>query len=185
MRKRKNNQGFLLVETLIVSTFIASTMIFIFVQFRRINNEYQRSFTYNTVESIYATREINKYILKNGYEKIKEYMSERTVDGEAAKPELYVELYDGNTCSSVYLYEVEYCNRLMKNLNVKQVIVTYSDITNFKEKVDTMDEFDSDMKRFIHYIKYDTEDSEITKRRTIVSYQDGTYATLKLYPREG
>lgn len=182
--KKRNNQGFLLVETLIVSTFIATTMIFIFVQFRRISSEYDRGFTYNTVNSIYATREINKYILNNGYEKIVEYMSERTDEGVSVNPEPYVELYNETAgCSNVYLEEIDYCNHLMKNLGVKQALVTYSDITEFKDKIDTYDEFDASLKRFIKYIKFDTDDEEVTRRRTIVSFKDGTYASLKLYRR--
>lgn len=182
--KKKNNQGFLLVETLIVSTFIASTMIFIFVQFRRINTEYNRSFTYNTVEGIYATKEMNKFILNNGYARIVEYMSGRTQNGETAKPELYAEIYnETHGCSSLYVYEVDYCNRLMKDLNAKQVIVTASDLTDFRNKLDSYDEFDTNMKRFMKYIKFDTGDAEIGRRRTIVSFKDNTYATLKLYQR--
>lgn len=184
--KKKNNQGFLLVETLIVSTFIATTMIFIFVQFRRIQNGYNRSFSYNTTEGIYATREINKYILNNGYEKIVDYMQGRTQDGETANPEPYIELYnEKDQCSSVYLYEVNYCSRLMDNLNVKRVLVTYSDLTDFEAVIDSYEEFDDKLKRFIKSIQYDTDDVEITRRRTIVEFKDGTYATLKLYRREG
>ena len=185
--KKKNNKGFLLVETLIVSTFAASTMIFIFIQFRRITTEYDRSFSYNTVEGLYATHEINKYILNNGFEKIVEYMSGRTEDGETADPEPYVILYDGNSCSSVYLYETDYCNHLMKELNVKQVLVTYSDLNtdHFRENIDDYDQFDQGFKRFVKYIKYDEGDTELLKKRTIVTFNDDTYATLKLYRKGG
>ncbi len=184
--KKKKNEGFMLVETLIVSTFIATTMIFIFVQFRRIYTGYQRSFSYNTTEGIYATREINQYILKNGYEKIVDYMSGRTVEGETAKPEPYVELYnETDECSKVYLYETDYCNRLMKNLNVKRVLVTYADLTDFIGKLDSYEELDVHLRNFIKSIKYDTDDIELTRRRTIIEFKDDTYASLKLYQREG
>ena len=185
--KKKNNKGFLLVETLIVSTFAASTMIFIFIQFLRITAEYDRSFSYNTVEGVYATNEINKYILQNGFERIVEYMSGRTVDGVTSDPMPYVILYDGSNCSNVYLYETDYCNHLMQELNVKQVLVTYEDLTtyHFQEHIDDYDEFDNDLKRFIKYIKYDEGDTEVNKRRTIVTFNDNTYATLKLYRKEG
>ena len=75
----------------------------------------------------------------------------------------------------------------MQELNVKQVLVTYADLTtyHFQEQIDDYDEFDNDLKRFIKYIKYDEGDTEVNKRRTIVTFNDNTYATLKLYRKEG
>ena len=66
------------METLIVSTFAASTMIFIFIQFRRITTEYDRTFHYNTVEGLYATQEINKYILNNDRSNVTDSISKIT-----------------------------------------------------------------------------------------------------------
>ena len=184
--KKKNNKGFLLVETLLVATFAASTMLFIFVQLRRITTEYNRSFSYNTVEGIYATNQINDYILNNGYEKIAEYMTNRIEGDVTVTPEPYVILYDGNSCSSVYLDEVDYCNHLMSLLNVKMVVMTYADLSfkDFRKNIDSYDVFDNNLKRFIKYIKYDVGDSELSKRRTIVSFKDDTYASLKVYRRD-
>lgn len=184
--KKKNNKGFLLVETLLVATFAASTMLFIFVQFRKISTEYNRSFSYNTVEGLYATNQINDYILSNGFERIAEYMTNRVEDGVTITPEPYVILYDGSSCASAYLDEIDYCNHLMTSLNVKMVIMTYADLSfkNFKENIDTYEVFDTNLKRFIKYIKYDTGDTELTRRRTIVVFNDDTYATLKIYRRD-
>ena len=184
--KKKNNKGFLLVETLLVATFAASTMLSIYVQFRRINTEYSRSFSYNTVEGLYATNQINDYILDNGFERIAEYMTNRIEGDVTITPEPYVILYDGNSCSSVYLDEVDYCSHLMSSLNVKMVVMTYADLSfkNFRDELDSYDVFDNNLKRFIKYIKFDTGDAELSRRRTIVEFNDGTYASLKIYRRD-
>ena len=75
----------------------------------------------------------------------------------------------------------------MKELNVKQVLVTYSDLNtdHFQENIDDYDQFDQGFKRFVKYIKYDEGDTELLKKRTIVTFNDDTYATLKLYRKEG
>ena len=45
------------------------------------------------------------------------------------------------------MYETDYCNHLMQELNVKQVLVTYADLTtyHFQEQIDDYDEFDNDL----------------------------------------
>ena len=41
---QKNNKGFVLVETLLVSVFILTTLIFLFIQFRTVKQSFDRSF---------------------------------------------------------------------------------------------------------------------------------------------
>ena len=50
--KKKNNKGFMLVETLIVATFLVTTLLFIYVQFNNITRTYDTSFRYNTVNGL-------------------------------------------------------------------------------------------------------------------------------------
>ena len=56
-----NNKGFLLAESLIVSTFVLTVLIFLFVQFRNIMNTNKRSYIYNSVEDIYSLGSIGDY----------------------------------------------------------------------------------------------------------------------------
>ena len=45
---KKNNRGFTLVETLVVSAFIVGILIFLFSQFSRLKSSYEASFEYYT-----------------------------------------------------------------------------------------------------------------------------------------
>lgn len=180
--KKLNKKGFLLTETLIVSTFIASTMIFIFVQFRRVNTTFDRAFSYNNVNSLYALNNMNDYIMNNGYDDIA-----KAIDTNVDNP--YVGLInDDGTCSTVYLTNIDYCNKLVEVLQIEKLFVTNEDLTvnNFKDNLNKYGEFDSQMTKFIKFIKYDdiTESpADSIRKRTIARFKDGTYATLKLYPR--
>ena len=60
--KKRNNKGFVLLETLIVTVFVSSVLIFLFVQFNSLNNNYEESNKYNQVEDIYALSNIANYI---------------------------------------------------------------------------------------------------------------------------
>ena len=60
--KKNKNEGFMLAETLIVTTFVAGVLIFLFIQFSNLENSYEESYMYNTVEDIYALEDIKDYI---------------------------------------------------------------------------------------------------------------------------
>lgn len=50
-----NKKGFILAETIAVSTVVLAALIIIYSQFVSINNSYYRSFIYNTVDNLYPT----------------------------------------------------------------------------------------------------------------------------------
>ena len=45
-----NNKGFVLAETLIVTSFVAGVLLYLFIQFSNLNKNYNNSFKYNTIE---------------------------------------------------------------------------------------------------------------------------------------
>ena len=59
---KKNSKAFALVETLIVSTIIASILIYMFVQFNKLDENYNESFRYNDVDDLYKLDSIKEYI---------------------------------------------------------------------------------------------------------------------------
>ena len=59
--KKNSNKGFVLAETLIVTTFVAGILFFMFVQFTSLSKNYNDSYKYNTVEDLYALRNIRDY----------------------------------------------------------------------------------------------------------------------------
>ena len=54
--------GFALVETLIVSTVVASILIYMFVQFNNLQNRYSESFRYNDVDDLYKLDSLKSYL---------------------------------------------------------------------------------------------------------------------------
>ena len=62
---KKNNRGFTLVETLVVSSFIVGILVFLFAQFSKLKKSYDASFEYlsssaetisNRLGAIHATK---------------------------------------------------------------------------------------------------------------------------------
>ena len=60
--KKIDNRGFMLTETLIVATFLVTTLLFLYIQFNNVTKTYDTSFKYNTVNGLYAVNNIINYI---------------------------------------------------------------------------------------------------------------------------
>ena len=58
----KKTRAFALVETLIVSTIIATILMYIFIQFNKVEGMYDESFAYNDVDNLYKLDSIKGYI---------------------------------------------------------------------------------------------------------------------------
>lgn len=61
----KNNKGFMLLETLIVSTILVGVLIFLYIQLTNVKESYDVSFQSNTVPGLYVSKEIAEYIFAN------------------------------------------------------------------------------------------------------------------------
>jgi len=67
MKKNQKN-GFMLIETLLVSTFVLGVLTYLFAQFSALKRNYDDNFKYNTVPALYGIKNMNQYITRyNGY----------------------------------------------------------------------------------------------------------------------
>lgn len=164
--KKLNNLAFMLTETLIVSTFVTSALLYMFIQFKQTYQNYQRTFSYNTVNSLYATNQIKKYILDVDFNNIK-----NRLDDENSQ---YINV---TGCADDLFLEPTYCNKLFTDLNVKDVYFTLEDITNLKDQFKLDYNVDAKTITFLDYITYDKNNNGY---RLIVHFKDNTHATLKL-----
>ena len=166
------NKGFLLLETLVVSSFVIGTLIFLFVQFSNLKSNYEDSFKYNTVPGLYGVKNINKFI--SNHKKVNPITYETEMKSILIE-ELYIMLYDGNICNSTYVSNIDYCNQLMSDLNVKTVLVTNEDITEFEDLLENENFLSEGIYQFIKKItiKYNDE------YRIIVEFDDNTYSTME------
>lgn len=157
--KKKSNQGFMLAETLIVASFISITLIYLFVQFRNINNSYSDTLMYNSVNGMYINNEIKKFITKYDIEELSLKL--------AYEDKGY---YDLTSCDATIFTDTAYCQEFFSRLNVKTAIYTLA-----KTNVVGSD-FSEKFKKFLHSI-YNPN----SKMYIIASeLNDGSFASLKL-----
>lgn len=160
--KKMNNKGFMLIETLIVSTFLVTTLLFIYVQFNNITRTYDTSFKYNTVNGLYNTKNIIHYIKNDGFENLKSAITSEGV--------YYINIRD---CSNTYFNETEYCSVLMNASNIKTILFTEENLSNLKNNTTNLEQTMID---FINFINYE----ETTGYRIIIEFNDNTFASLKI-----
>ena len=172
--EKVNNKGFVLMEVLIVSIFVITILTFTFVQFNVLNRNYNNSFTYNNVNSIYATSNIRDYIYDNGLALSNVFTG--------ATPPTIIDITNCYDASNNYgLQNPDYCNTLFQDANIKQVLFTNEDLTILRSQIknssvhDGM--IDGKLKEYINYIK---DDKDPLYFRLIISFNDGTYASVKV-----
>lgn len=180
---RKNNKGFVLVETLLVSVFVLTTLIFLFVQFRSIRQSYERSFKYDTVTGMYAASNFSTYIKENSYGTLVEALKSEC-DGQTGCIKKYY--LDLSTCPAQLLDEPTYCSRLKEVLNIEHVYFTDEDLSFLLSYLDsdaylnaTREEVDinRETRNYIKTIKYD---KDVNRYRLIMEFKDGTYSSIKV-----
>lgn len=147
----------MLAETLVVTTFVAGVLIYLYIQFSNLNNSYEDSYIYNTVEGLYALDDIKTYIESD--DQILEYINENIEDLK------YIDITD---CSLFTNYD--YCEELLESENIKSIFITtnqvpYESIVQYNEKFTT----------FISKINKEG----IEPYRIVASFNNSTYATLR------
>ena len=70
---KKNSNGFTILETLITSTLVISTLVFLYVQFNNLERNYDDSFRFNTVNGIHKVKELSKSYQANSSKKCTNY----------------------------------------------------------------------------------------------------------------
>lgn len=159
--KKINNKGFMLAETLIVATFLVTTLLFIYVQFNNITKKYDNSFKYNTVNSLYITKNIINYISTDGVDRLKENVN--------YSPNGFIDI---TNCQTQYFNETNYCTVLMNSSNVKTILFTKENLDGLKETT----VLDQTIMDFINYIDYEA----VEGYRVIIEFNDNTFASLKI-----
>ncbi|MBR3362828.1 MAG: hypothetical protein IKG40_02760 [Bacilli bacterium] len=154
--KKNNNKGFLLVETLVVSTFCLTVLVVLFLQFKTLIINYNDSFKYNTVEGIYSLNEVKKYLQNND------------VKLDANSAPYYVTLKDDNGVNNEICNEL--CDELLKSMEVKTIIYTSSNIDGSLRNNNNLSE---NTRKFISRLKNNDKGN-----RLIAEFKNGTYASI-------
>ena len=157
---KKNSKAFALVETLIVSTIIASILIYMFVQFNKLDENYNESFRYNDVDDLYKLDSIKEYINSLDNESI------INIGSKINNVDMIVMNKNDDTYTNI-----EYLDNqidLLANLDIKTLILTKADINN----VDTSNLYNT-LKNMIKKI-----DNKSDNYRIIAEFNNGECATI-------
>lgn len=158
----KKTRAFALVETLIVSTIIATILMYIFIQFNKVEGMYDESFAYNDVDNLYKLDSIKGYIdsLDNS--------SVINITAKINSDDIIIMDRNEDTYSNI-----EYLDNqvdLLNNLDVKTLVFTKSDVNN----VDTSN-LSATLKNMIKKI-----DNKSNNYRMIAEFNNGDVATITM-----
>ena len=153
----KNNRGFMLAETLLVTTFIAGVLIYLYIQFTNLNKNYGDSYNYNTVEDLYALYDVVEFI--NSDEYAISYIEDNITEQK------YIDI---SNCS--LFTDGTLCKKLLNLENINEIFIT----TNTVPKANITD-YTSGLINFINKIN----PSGIETYRLVASFNNNTYATLR------
>ena len=139
---KMNNKGFLLVESLVVSTFVLTVLMLLYLQFNNLMTNHKKSYTYNSVENIYNLGSMADFLKNTGQD-----VTLKTSLGS----QHYIVLYNRSNCVNLpNSTTIPTCNNLAANMNLKYMIYTDSDISSLKNYVkNSNDALKQDMKDFI------------------------------------
>lgn len=183
---KKNVKGFMLIETLIVSTLVTTILVFLYVQFNNIVKTFNTELHYNNVSNLYTATKIKNYILKYADDDgvlIDNLVSALKNNIIAANSKYYVYFYnvdDDNVNNSVdvpsflkvILEQYEIKNIIFK---AKKINMTSSDLNSFKENP-----------KLVNYIKYSQKSNTSNEENIdylsdftlIIEFADNNFASV-------
>lgn len=169
MSNVKNQKGFMLLETLVVSTFLLGILVFLFIQFSSIKRSYDVSFRYNPIPGLYHAKELATFLSEYGYSSIDNQIGNSTAG--------YI-----NITNCEYFSSNPLCKKIIDKINAKSVLYVSENISTLKNNLSILknyndDVFNPEFKKFI--LEMNTVEPS-GKNRLIIEYNDKTYTTINL-----
>ena len=163
----KNEKGFLLAEALIVSTFVLTILIVLFIQFSNLTNNYKNSYSHNNVEALYDLSSVATYLKNNQYDLASKLTTE--------KP--FVILYENGKCNMDAGLVDTFCDEFMSEMGAKTIIYTYSDVNPIQYYVNNnqTNNIGQKLREFIS--KIDAKEVQ-NKGRLFAEFTNDTYSTI-------
>lgn len=144
---KKNNKGFVLVETLVVTVFVMAVFSVIYINFYPLAGEYERREFYDDVDSKYSAYWVKRFIQGSTYDF---YGSGGPADTISSNKYAVFQCSDLSSSE-----EVSFCNKMFNRMNIKQAIITDYDLTEFKQKLQDDDSLASTLgNNFTAYLEY-------------------------------
>lgn len=149
---KKNNKGFMLAEVFIVSSFVLGILVYMFIQTNSIMRNYNRSFSYDTVQGLYIANEVKKLLVYSGYD----------------QDEL------ANACDNYQIFDVSdyYFDHIKQLTNIKTIVL--GNLNYMKENIASDSSISAKEKDYIKYL------GEKDKCVLLLEFNDDTYASLNM-----
>lgn len=139
---KKNNKGFVLVETLVVTVFVAAVFSVIYINFYPLVGEYERREFYDDIDSKYGAYWIKVFAQRASY------------DMSRVSSDLASQKYSVFSCSNLSdSDDRSFCEEMWGRLHVKQALLTEYELTNLKS-VNSSTLATSLGESFVSYIEY-------------------------------
>lgn len=183
-----NKFGFMLVETLAVSTLISVILIGLYLQFNNVISNFHQTFKYNNVDRLYATNTIKQWIKfdneGNFYSAIKKKLESTKFIKIIVNDCNISNIEDGYLGQKYKLYACNNFKNLTDYYEVKDIIITTENISLTDDDYKALNttefteiNFSSSLKNFMKKIKKSETNN---KYRIIVEFQNNEFATLKM-----
>lgn len=157
---KKNNRGFTLVETLIVSAFVIGTLTYLFIQMNNSITNFDISFKYDSVNDIYNTNIICNYVEDIGYYDIKNKIKNGYVD-----------------ITNSLIGNINYYELLKEKTGVKRILFVDENMIEIKKNLNTTD-FSNELKRYIN--RFDNDEAIVDSYRIIIEFDNDHIASLRI-----
>lgn len=154
---KKNNKGYMLVEVLLVTIFVSSVLIFLYIQFSNLSKSYNDSYLYNTPETLYALEDINDFILSDS--NFLEYLNTNI------EQKKYIDITNCDLFT-----DKEYCLELLELENIENIFITTNSIPK-----DSINIYKEGFQAFIN--KINKEGNELY--RIVAEFNNSTFATIR------
>ena len=188
-KMKKNNQGFVLVETLVVTVFVMAVFSVIYINFYPIAGEYERREFYDDIDSKYGAYWMKRFIQGNSYNFFGSNSPSTRIENNT---------YEIFECSSLSdAQDVALCNEMRNRLDISKVVITKYRLTEFKNTIQSNPNIIGDnFSSYIEYLpEYTTASLNGANYRVLVQYEKTfetagveenyyTYATMEVVKYE-
>lgn len=168
--KKLDKNGFMLAETLVVSTVLLIVFTYLYVQFFDVLRKYTIYSDYDNIDKLYNTYNIKEFVKSDN---IIDLINELNTNTAANTP--YVDVTD---CSS--FSEFNYCGNLFSQFDVERIIFTKYDLSAFKNWNTVNNDFDIRLKTYINTLQANYGELYNDYYRLIIKYKDGSYSTGRI-----
>ena len=153
---KKNNKGFMLVEVIVTSVVIVTTMIGLYSIFNGLYISYESKGSYYNIDSIYATKSMVNYLMDNNFN---DFVN-KVFSSSQSKV-----LINSDGCDTEFLNN-GVCNKLRDFYSINSMIIAEYDSSVLEKDIKAY----GINQTFVEYIDYVVDYYDVSNNETKYSY---------------